>query len=829
VVAASDPERDEAALAAALVERGLDFWLELRDGEDRRADTVLELLLRWMGGERLTERADEPERRVRAAEQALAAFGDEVPSLHRYHAQAVLAMPAGEGDRAGAVAELRASLEAARAEGDADEAVRTIAALLDADTGDEALLDEGEAWAKEADEEGAEAFRIAAESFTVGRHITARDDDDPEGAERWAERHDRYVAAQDESLGAVASRAEQAEMAERYDEAADAYRTLVEATGLEDPSGQHMAVREGELRLMLGQLDRAVATLRQALPFVETRYLTSVTEEDVDDAQDRLNRAANALAAALARREDWEGALQALDRTHGLRGRYRAALRLDPAGDRILALERELDVALRGAIADEGEDIPARARLLEEYRQIRPRLAAERLAGPSLAEIRAALEASEAVAVVGFHFTGTIVVVITPAGVDAVLLEDFGARQWLELFAEGDDWLEALIEPGSGLEPEPGLSRVLAGVERVVGRLMRGAIDTHGLTRVTVVPAQMLHMIPWGAVPSLRDVDVVMAASVTEVVREPRPRPAPRSALVVANPTLDLRVSAAACGPVVERLAAFDVLELDGNAATEAALLNALKGRALLHFAGHGRSEALLSGLEVNPGREDDPFPDSAQLDWREQPAEEEPPWHERIADIPGGRLVERRWTRVDRLDRRLEYAGGTLVGTYAGDRLLRLAELWTASDLMITEGLGDCRVALLVACASGAGVGRSDEAKAGVPVALQLAGIDTVIGTLWEVDEAFAALWAESFYRGLAGERIDLAALVRRTNSELRDMSATVARERLLALADSTQDPFAVMELEAYAYRLPDPPFAEPAHWAAFYLIGRPTIEFAT
>jgi hypothetical protein len=34
-------------------------------------------------------------------------------------------------------------------------------------------------------------------------------------------------------------------------------------------------------------------------------------------------------------------------------------------------------------------------------------------------------------------------------------------------------------------------------------------------------------------------------------------------------------------------------------------------------------------------------------------------------------------------------------------------------------------------------------------------------------------------------------------------------------------------MELEAYAHRLPDPPFAAPAQWAAFYVIGRPTIEF--
>jgi len=833
VVAASDPERHEAALAEALVERGLDLWLELRDDGDPRADQALELLLRWIGGEQLTERADEPERRLLAAEDALDAFGDEVSSLHRLHAQAVLSMPPGheERDVEGAVAELRASLDAARAEDDAEEAVRTVAALLEADAGDEELLDEGDRWAEAADQDGAETFRLAAESFTAGRHIEARDDGDESGAGRWAERHARYVADDDGGLGALASRAGQLDMAQRYDEAADAYRTIVEGSDLEWSSVQAMAVREGELRLMLGELDRAVEALAHALPYVEAQYLTAVTETDVEEAQESLDSATGALAAALARQEDWGGVLQVLDRGQGLRGRYRAALRLDPAGDRLLALERELDAALRGAADD---PVSARARLLEEYRQVRPRLGAERLESPSVDDVGAVLESGEAVVVIGFHFTGTVAIVIAPgdAGEPSgrLLLEDVATYQWLELFSSGD-WLTTLIEPGSGVEFEPGLSTMIAGVDEHVGRWLRGVLDERGLQRVTVVPDSMLHLIPWAALPSLRGVDVVMAASVSETVRgRPGAVPAPRTALVVANPTLDLRVSAAACRPVVDRLAGaeFDVVEIGSTAATEPALVQALTGRAVLHFAGHGRSEGLVSGLEVHPDRD---LGDWA-VAWRElEPPEDDddPPWRERLADVPGvGRLAERRWTRVDRVDRRLEYAGGTLVATYAGDRRLRLAELWSASDLMLTERLGDCRVAVLVACASGAGVGRSDEAKAGIPVALQLAGIDTVIGTHWEVDEGFAALWAECFYRGFEGARVDVAALVRRTGDELRSMSAADARERLLAIADRAEDPFAAMELEAYAHRLVDPPFAAPEHWAAFYVIGRPTIEFA-
>ena len=145
----------------------------------------------------------------------------------------------------------------------------------------------------------------------------------------------------------------------------------------------------------------------------------------------------------------------------------------------------------------------------------------------------------------------------------------------------------------------------------------------------------------------------------------------------------------------------------------------------------------------------------------------------------------------------------------------------------MLVEDLGACRLAVLVACSSGSGLGGHDEAQAGLPVALQLAGIDAVVATRWEVDEGFAALWADEFYAGLTGGLVDVAALVRRTGERLSAMGLEEARERLLALADRAGDPIAAMELEAYAYRLADPPFAAPSQWAAFFLTGRPTIIF--
>ena len=415
-----------------------------------------------------------------------------------------------------------------------------------------------------ADAEGAEAFTLAADSFCSNRHIVARDAGDRELAEHWAERHARYVPDEDEEgLGALAGRAARHDMSGEWEEAAAAYHTIVEASDLQAADVQQLALREGQLRLALDEHDRAVEVLQTLLPHAEARYLTAVTDDDVNDAQVRLAAVADALAASLARQDDWDGVLRALDRAGGLRGRYRAALRADPAGRELLALERQLDAAARGAPVDGA--VPARAQLLERYRQVRPRLDTERLASPSIADVGAALEAGEAVAAIGLHFTGTIGILVAPGDTaqpaGRLLLEDVATLQWLELFAgegEGDgDWLMALNDPTSGLAAEPSLSRMLAGVDEIVGRWLRARLDEHGLRRLTIVPDTMLYLIPWAALPSLRGIDVVMAASISEVVRGRRRSapPARREALVVANPTLDLRVSAAACGPVARRLA----------------------------------------------------------------------------------------------------------------------------------------------------------------------------------------------------------------------------------------------------------------------------------
>jgi CHAT domain-containing protein len=163
----------------------------------------------------------------------------------------------------------------------------------------------------------------------------------------------------------------------------------------------------------------------------------------------------------------------------------------------------------------------------------------------------------------------------------------------------------------------------------------------------------------------------------------------------------------------------------------------------------------------------------------------------------------------------------------------VRTSELWSASDILVGDALRSCRLAVLCACESGAGAGRGDETP-GLAAALSLAGVDTVVGSLWRVEEPLAALWVDLFYEHLteevrAGRRaLRIPQLVGAVAERLRGMARHEAQARLFALADSTDDPFVRLGLEAYAERLGDPPFADAWRWAAFYAAGGPTVELA-
>lgn len=754
--------------------------------------------------------------------------------------------------------------------GDVNEAIQTIADLLAHDLAStergEELLAEGDELLEAADEQNGLGYLLAAENFCRGQFITARDAGRAEDAEGWLQRARQYSGVDEESgadaesldLAQLAALASQYHMAGDAQNAADTYRRIVDATGLGDyPPVQHFALNEGVLRLQLGDFDRAAEATSALLPLVEARYLTAVVDDDVADAEQRLTDTVEVLAQAEAARGRWDEVVRTLDRSTGLRLRYRAALREQGDAESIIALERELDAATRGAETDEEDGVSARARLLEEYRRVRAALPANRMESPAIGEVAAVLEPDEALAMIATTAACTLVAVVTSShaggSASGVIDFDWSWDEWLARLArDGDNgWVSALLDPDPA-EPEEALAWILAELDEGPISQIRELLPDD-VKRLTLIPHDVLNLIPWWAASGLEDLQVAIGPSMTEVVRVRRADAdaGGRTALIVANPTHDLAATGLGCAAAAEQLrdAHFDVALMSGDEATEPHFLEAVEGRSVLHFAGHGRLERRRSALELNAGPlpEPDPFPAwvEAVADWREvvradDDDEEDEPGadddasspSERWADLEGvGRVYERR-TPGGPLERFLERRDGTLAATYAGESLIRISELWSGTDIVVGDAIRGCRLAVLCACQSGAGAGRGDEVP-GFPAAFALAGVDTVIGSLWRVEEPFAALWVELFYETLAGsldtgaETVDVAALVRGVGGRLRAMDRETARERLIDLVERADDPLVRLELEAYAESIGEPPFADAWRWGAFYLAGCPTVRF--
>ncbi len=109
------------------------------------------------------------------------------------------------------------------------------------------------------------------------------------------------------------------------------------------------------------------------------------------------------------------------------------------------------------------------------------------------------------------------------------------------------------------------------------------------------------HAVAWRGRPLLASVEVEYALDVGTRTTRPSAKGAPRTALVVSNPTGDLVAATPEAELVARALAGWHVTRLDGPTATREATLAALPGANLFHYAGHaevagaqGLSSALL-------------------------------------------------------------------------------------------------------------------------------------------------------------------------------------------------------------------------------------------
>jgi CHAT domain-containing protein len=430
---------------------------------------------------------------------------------------------------------------------------------------------------------------------------------------------------------------------------------------------------------------------------------------------------------------------------------------------------------------------------------------------------------------------------------------------WAPVFFRNESgWANVLGAPWEYHgDPRADLDLVLSHADELVGSRIASWAGLHGLRRIWVVPHSRLALVPWWALPALRDLDVRTAPALALLPRRRGVASLRGRAVVVGDPTSDLPIARAEASAVRARLetAGIHSHQLLEEEATEDAIETTLDGSRILHFSGHGMSEltdASRSALHVQPvpalaGPAGAILVNelAARAQWRTrsdglQEAEVEP----RAAGLPSTvRLVEETLTGNATL-RHLEYAPtGTLLAAYVDGRLIRLAELWSAGDLAVSSALRGVRLAVLSACQSGGGALELDPDElelgpdefAGLPAALTLAGVRTVVCTAWKVDDALAALAVDLLWEELCrdpGRTVDLGATVSDLRRRLAVMPTAEATARLEGLRLAAPSPRARFLLEARQARIlegPSRPFAHPYDWAPLFVLGEPLVTWRT
>lgn len=846
------------------------------------AERMKEILLDWLDGKRMTERADEDECRAILAITVL-----EVPAykaLWNRACGAIMALPEGHARRDIPLVQrsLLVCLSEAQTNKDVDEEATVIGDLLGYQLlpieRSLQLLDHGlQLLDKISSPTTRHNLLVQTIGYCIHFAFKARDSGETEGQQVWASGAEaflkRLLAYEPDLLDTANGMGLYATVMElngRPEEAVRVFAEAVDKSSPQESSYQQDAVIEKRYRMASGEYERVVKILTPLVDVLEEKYLAAVADHTIKSEGEEFSEVSWSLAFAHAHLGQWAQAVPALERGKSLRLRYQAALRRSAAGQRLLELESYLYALQRGVPlelseftsdlkADRlGADTPLHTKVLEAYRQQRLKIPQTLPPPPTIREMAATLRSDEAVVSLGvMNGGGTLMAVICPGDVELpsgrFLLGDWPLHRWSSLFAgeKQDGWLFVLGVPEAGIDRRTALSNLLGGVDEVLGQQLAELLRSKGTRRVTIIPHSWLHMVPFWALPSLAGFEVLMSASAShftqaggaQQVEQPR-------ALVVADPTCDLPASLAEADSVTRHLAQLGctVERLQRRDATEERIVKNLPGASIFHFCGHGRANlhhptraALFvspdlsrfpAAAEENRQTIADPFQTLLAVAQRWQAVDS----YERCTDLPGlGRLYEEQFPENKTLERRLEYdERGTLWRRYLnGEPASPLAELWTAGDILVQESLRHCRLAFLSACeAGGSGASTLTDEYSGLPAALQLAGVSTIISSFWPVSDALTAFYVDLFYAALvqSAPEVNIGALVKTVNERLRLMKKEEAISALEELRLQSSNARARITLEIFIGRIKEGeelPFQHPYDWAAFYVTGTGDITF--
>jgi len=870
LAATSDAERDGALAEEMLAfgHRALYVWHEMskRAPDDQKyfyeemLDEGSRMYARWMKGANLTDSPGEAERRALAGLMMLTERPD-LRHMHHYAALAILELPAGHPRRDTGLARKAVLEELAwlREQGEGTSWVSLALALqvaYEEQWGTDEEMRSWEEWAAEAAPHLEAQDELRMWTAVEGYYFGLAEGD----SERWMAEARRIRGVIEALPMTPRLRAEswlsearlhardtdQRRMAELYKQALD--------TGTLDAATERLiATSEARVRTGGGEFQRVVELLEARLAAYEEEYVTAIRDADREASGRECGEAFALLAFAFAKLGRWTEAVETLERGKCLRQRFTLALRETEQAAKLLEIEGELYAVSRGLAPEKAAEAIARqrdwfatglspeARLQEEYRKLLP-MARERLPQTRLADMALGLREGEAALSLGLSWWGLMAAVIVHGDDGPVwteLREDVRQADVVEwLFGkEGTEegFLMALERGLAEADPRPALERLLSALDETIGKPVAAVLRERGLQRLVVLPHNFLRLAPLWAVESWSDLEVRMAPGAFALVNEQRPV-LRGQALMVANPTLDLPLAATEAEVAGERLSAAGMAPrtLRGSEATESAVVEALRGSSLLHFAGHGiasLTNGTMSALLVSPEWSETPLADAMALLAMEAKAEEMP---QVIVDRNEGSPRRKIY---------YEYAQrGTLYAEVEGDTVLLAGELWRAGDILVQGALKGCGLAFLCACSSGLGAIEALEEASGLPAALTVAGAGCVISTGWPVADEITVLFADEFYaRALptGGGVMDVVAAVRGAAATLRTMDREEAVKRVSVLALKAADRGAKFRLNSFAKRLlrnarttesgasivsgevMDKPFAHPFDSGAFYVTG--------
>jgi hypothetical protein len=700
--ASSEKEADDA-VAQGLMDHGTTFISIAAQlaGQNRHVpaditNRILSVTKRWLAGDDISNRADEPELRARFALELM----EMTPSLARLAAGAVLRLPEGHPvrDEARVKAALLQTLEDSGVIGaDSDKppsslgtGLNAIAGLVEHHLVPDAerlgLIGIGLGWLTTGETgNDSEVFRQAAATDFMTRAIKARERGDQSDQRHWLQRaRSVYQPIRDHAARAGES-----------DPKGELIVTFLETLEREVGLSVEPRVRKSEpirdisslarhevaVAAMTADLEsrsaydekdyeRVAKLLRPFIGWYEEQYLTAVSPERIETAGKSFSEIMTRLAFAQAHRGKWDSAVRLLDAMKSRRFRYQAALRRGVSQDRAIALEeviRKRAWEVEGLEKENVETVQrtGEARILEEYRRLRGS------SPPALADLRVRdlsreLPNGDALMIFGLSHHGVLMFVIrrgdrAKPSLCSILPPSTAAEVKEAVIA----WIVSLASPSADDGSRTTLPTLLSRIDSLLGIHAAQFLRENNIQHLTVIPHGVLHFVPFWALPSLHAMQVEVVPSAVDFVDARAPFFAPlKDAVIVSNPTLDLPLAEVEGGVVSDILngVCLNITHLQGRKATRQAMETAGISPGLLHFAGHGRGDVLRpldSALELNLDERHSADVDHLLL------TDGNPDWNvpiggERSAEIAEvGRLTEVASPGTGQIERRLQRSDG--------------------------------------------------------------------------------------------------------------------------------------------------------------------------